>query len=215
MQIPYSTDKDPKSSFQREEFSECILEAPRILQFDPESWASLWSAPKIRTTCAVETETRQKVQCVKIDTAEGAYCFKVHFVQKFKKRREMHSKLRSNTGSIWTLKNVCTSNSLSLCIRGVNFSLSTSQANGGCQSWEDSKKGKKANWHTIFGTYMETDVTGGFFFLFFFFFQNLDSGGQWDMKSTKAPQKSRNFQSELQLQKNKTKPKKSKHIQNM
>lgn len=37
MQIPYSTDKDPKSFFQREEFSECILEAPRILQFDPES----------------------------------------------------------------------------------------------------------------------------------------------------------------------------------
>lgn len=39
MQIPYSTDKDPESFFQREEFSECILEAPRILQFDPESWA--------------------------------------------------------------------------------------------------------------------------------------------------------------------------------
>lgn len=41
----------------------------------------------------------------------------------------------------------------------MNFSLSTSQANGGCQSWEDSKR-EKANWHTIFCTHTETDVTG-------------------------------------------------------
>lgn len=37
LQIPYSTDKDPKSFFQHEEFSECIPEAPRTLQFDPGS----------------------------------------------------------------------------------------------------------------------------------------------------------------------------------
>lgn len=40
------------------------------------------------------------------------------------------------------ITNQYTSNSLSLCIRGVNFSRSTSQANGGCHSWENKKKKK-------------------------------------------------------------------------
>lgn len=53
------------------------------------------------------------------------------------------------------------------------------------------KKRKKANWHTIFGTRTETDVTGQGFF----FFQNLDSEGQWDMKNKKAQRECRNFQS--------------------
>lgn len=64
---------------------------------------------------------------------KGSWLFHQHFIVKAVWRTRISQIIWHMKSKIWR-----TSSSLSLCIRGVNFSLSTSHANGGCHSWRNT-----------------------------------------------------------------------------